>query len=122
MKILVVEDEPASLKLAHLVLSSDGHEVATAAAVEQALREIEESEPEVLLLDLELPNINGIALARSLKNDPKHRHIVIVAVTAYPERFPREDALAAGCDAYLVKPIDTRKLTAQVASAVEQRS
>ena len=118
MKILVVEDEPASLKLAHLVLSSDGHDVATAEAVEQALVRIDESEPEVVLLDLELPTLNGLALARALKRDKPH--IVIIAVTAYPERFSREAAVESGCDAYIVKPINTRKLTAQVAGVLEK--
>ena len=120
MRILVVEDEPASLKLAHLVLSSDGHEVTQAEAVDKAIEEIMASEPEVILLDLELPNLNGLALARQLKGDPARKHIVIVAVTAYPERFPREEALAAGCDAFILKPIDTRKLTAQVANVVDR--
>jgi CheY-like chemotaxis protein len=120
MKILVVEDEPASLKLAHLVLSSDGHEVAKAEAVDKAIEEITRSEPEVILLDLELPAVDGLTLARKLKGDPARSHIVIVAVTAYPEHFPREEALAAGCNAYIVKPINTRKLTSQVAHALEK--
>jgi len=120
MKILVVEDEPASMKLAHLVLSSDGHEVTQAEAVDKAYEEISRSQPEVILLDLELPKLNGLELARTLKRDPARKHIVIVAVTSYPERFPRDEALAAGCDAYIVKPINTRKLAAQVADVVEK--
>jgi len=120
MKILVVEDEPASLKLAQVVLSSDGHEVTQAEAVDKAMEEISRSQPEVILLDLGLPRVDGLTLARKLKSDPDKKHIVIVAVTAYPERFPREEALAAGCDAYIVKPINTRNLTGQVASAVEK--
>jgi CheY-like chemotaxis protein len=119
MRILVVEDEPACLKLAHVVLSWDGHQVAGAGAVDAAIAEIARGEPEVILLDLELPRINGLQLSRKLKADPALRHIMIIALTAYPERFPREEALAAGCDAYLVKPIDTRNLNAQVASIVE---
>jgi len=74
----------------------------------------------VILLDLGLPRVDGLTLARKLKSDPDKKHIVIVAVTAYPERFPSEEALAAGCDAYIVKPINTRNLTGQVASAVEK--
>ena len=120
MKILVVEDEPASMKLAHLVLSADGHDVSQAEAVLQAMEEIKISEPEVILLDLELPHINGLDLARKLKRDPATRHIVIIAVTAYPERFPREKAIAAGCDAYIVKPIDTRRLNDQVTSVTDK--
>jgi len=119
MRILVVEDEPASLKLAHLVLASGGHEVTEAEAVKQAMEEISRSEPHVILLDLELPRIDGLTLARMLKADPGKRHIVIIAVTSFPERYSREQALAAGCDAYLLKPIDTRKLAEQVACVVE---
>jgi CheY-like chemotaxis protein len=120
MKILVVEDEPASLKLAHLVLTTDGHEVTQAEAVHLAIQEISRAEPQVILLDLGLPAIDGLTLARNLKADPARRHIVIVAVTAFPELYPRQQALDAGCDAYIVKPIDTRRLTKQVAGAVEK--
>ncbi len=118
MKILVVEDEPASLKLAYLVLAASGHEVTRAEAAEQALAEIVCSAPDAILLDLELPTVNGLALARLLKADPQTRHIVIIAVTCYPERYPRARALAAGCDGYLVKPIDTRQLPQQVEAEV----
>jgi CheY-like chemotaxis protein len=121
MKVLVVEDEPTSMKLVRLVLSTDGHEVAEAEAVHAAVEEIRRSEPEVILLDLALPGIDGLTLARALKADPAKRHIVIIAMTAFPERFSREAALAAGCDAFIIKPIDTRKLTGQVTSAVEKQ-
>ena len=119
MKILVVEDEPASMKLAYLVLSTEGHDVSQADAVMRALEEIAESEPEIILLDLHLPQPDGLALARAIKSDPARQHIVIVAVTAYPETFPREEALAAGCDAYIVKPINTRLLATQMAAALK---
>ena len=118
MKILVVEDEPSSLKLAHLVLVAAGHDVTQAEAADQAMNEIVRSQPDVILLDLELPGIDGLTLARNLKRDPKTRHIAIVATTAYPEKYSREQAMAAGCDGYIVKPINTRKLSQQVADAV----
>ena len=117
MKILIVEDEPASLKLAHLVLTAEGYEVTKAEAAGHAVEEILRSEPEAILLDLELPGIDGLTLARNLKRDPKTRHI---AITAYPERYPRAEAMAAGCDGYIVKPVNTRKLSQQVAEAVEK--
>lgn len=119
MRILVVEDEPVSLKLAHVILSSDGHQVSGVEAVENAIQAIALDEPEVILLDLQLPRINGLELARKMKADPVTRHIMIITVTAYPERFSRQAALEAGCDAYLVKPIDTRRLTAQVEGVME---
>ena len=117
MKILVVEDEPICMKLAHVVLSSEGHEVTRAEAVLNAMDEIARSMPEVILLDLAMPYIDGLALARKLKADPNTKHIVIIAVTAFPERYSRTEALAAGSDAYILKPIDTRKLTEQVSEA-----
>jgi len=120
MKILVVEDEPASLKLAHLVLAASGYEVTGAEAAGKAVEEILRSEPQAILLDLELPGIDGLTLARNLKRDPKTQHIAIIALTAFPETYSREQALAAGCDGYIVKPINTRKLPQQVADAVEK--
>jgi CheY-like chemotaxis protein len=121
VKILVVDDEPTSLKLAHMVLSTEGHEVSRADAVIQAMEEIARSEPEVILLDLHLPTPDGLDLVRALKADPAKQHIAIVAVTAYPETYPRVEALAAGCEAYIVKPINTRLLAAQMAAALETR-
>ncbi len=120
MKILVVEDEPTSLKLLHLVLASEGYEVTKAEAVGKAVEKILESEPEAILLDLELPGTGGLTLARWLKGDAKTRHITVIALTAYPERFTREVALEAGCDAYIVKPISTRKLPRQVAEVMNK--
>ena len=120
MKILVVEDEPSSLKLAHLVLAAGGNEVTGADAAGKAVEEILRSEPEAILLDLERPGIDGLTLARNLKRDPKTRHIAIIAITAFPEQFSREAAIAAGCDGYIAKPINTRTLSQQVAEAVEK--
>jgi len=114
MNILVIEDEPTSRKLATLVLSSSGHKVVDAQSAEAAIEAVCRSQPEMILLDLALPGMDGLALARQLKGESKTRHIPIVAVTSYPERFPREEAFRAGCDAYIVKPIDTRALADQV--------
>ena len=120
MNILVVEDEPTSLKLIHLVLASEGFEVTEAQAVGNAIQRILETEPQVILLDLELPGTDGLTLTRWLKGDAKTRHIAIIALTAYPERFTREIALEAGCDGYIVKPINTRKLPQQVAEVLNK--
>ncbi|MBV8544040.1 MAG: response regulator [Acidobacteria bacterium] len=110
MKILVVEDQPAELKLAVHVLSAAGFEVDQAVAAEQAIAAIKEDRPQIILLDLSLPGVDGLTLARKLKADPSTREILIVAITSYPERFPMAEALAAGCDAYLPKPVSTRTL------------
>ena len=120
MRILVVEDEPSSLKLAHLALAAGGFEVTGADDAGQAVEEILRSEPEATPLDPELPGIDGLALARNLKRDPKTQHIAIIAMTAFPERFSREAAMAVGRDGYIAKPINTRTLSQQVADAIEK--
>lgn len=116
MKILIVEDDPTDMKLLSAVLDASGHHVLGKNSAEEAAKEINRRQPEIILLDLKLPGMDGLALARLLKQNPATRQIPIVALTAALEKFSRADALAAGCDAFLVKPVDTRKLSEQVAS------
>jgi CheY-like chemotaxis protein len=119
MNILIIEDNPSHLKLAHLVLSAAGYHVNGAPAAEHAVAAIKSEKPELILLDLELPGMDGLALVRKLKADPEMRHIHIVAVTSFPERYPQSLLLAAGCESYLVKPIDTRALPGQLESLIK---
>ncbi|MCR4339821.1 MAG: response regulator, partial [Gemmatimonadaceae bacterium] len=119
MKILVVEDHAVDIKLADLVLSTAGHDVRAVEAAEQAFAAIKEDRPQLILLDLDLPGMDGLALARQLKADPDTRDIHVVAVTCYPEQYPKAAALAAGCDAYLLKPINTRELSDQLTAVAE---
>lgn len=114
MNILLVEDNSIDRKLLSAVLSSGGNRVIEQASAEDAFEAIRTELPEVVLLDLKLPGMDGLALARRLKADAETKHIPIVAGTASAEKFPREEALRAGCDAYIVKPVDTRKLAGQV--------
>jgi CheY-like chemotaxis protein len=114
MKILVVEDQPPELKLAHHVLSAAGHVVSEAKAAEQAFAAIKEDRPQVILLDLGLPGMDGLTLVRKLKANSDTRDIPIVVVTSYPEWYSKANALAAGCNAYLLKPINTRELSGQL--------
>ncbi|MEA2338857.1 MAG: two-component system, cell cycle response regulator [Thermoanaerobaculia bacterium] len=119
MRILVVEDHPTELKLAVHVLSAAGYEVDRALAAEQAFAAIKEDRPNVILLDLSLPGMDGLTLARTLKADPATSDILIVAITSYPEKFTEADAMAAGCDAYLRKPVSTRTLPETLLAVVE---
>jgi CheY-like chemotaxis protein len=114
LNILVIEDNPSHLKLAHLVLSAAGYNVNDAGAAEQALEAIKKDKPQLILLDLELPGMDGLTLVRQLKADPETADIQIVAVTSFPERFSQTEALAAGCVAFLAKPINTRTLPGQL--------
>jgi CheY-like chemotaxis protein len=121
MKVLVIEDHEMQRKLADDVLSAAGHDVGSAADVSAALASVRRDRPDVILLDLALPGLDGLALAQMLKSDPALRDISIIAVTSFPERFPRAAAMAAGCDAYLVKPVSTRALPDLVTGAARKK-
>lgn len=108
--ILIVDDNAVNLKLARVLLVSEGYEVRTARDADEALDVLSEFRPRLLLLDIQLPGMDGLELAGRLKGDAATRDIVIVAMTAYAMVGDREKALAAGCDGYVPKPIDTRTL------------
>jgi CheY-like chemotaxis protein len=113
--ILIVDDNPANLKLARVVLSREGFEVHTAADAEEALVALRTFRPRLILMDLQLPGMDGFELTRRLKADPATSGIVILALTAYAMKGDEEKARAAGCDGYIAKPIDTRALPGVVA-------
>ncbi|MEO8034919.1 MAG: response regulator [Acidobacteriota bacterium] len=118
MKILVIEDHRVDLKLAHHVLIAAGHSVTATDEAEHAFLSIKKDRPEIILLDMTLPGMDGLTLVRLLKADATTRDIHVVGVTSYPEKFSREEALRAGCDAFLVKPISTRTLPQMLSDVV----
>lgn len=107
-RILIVDDNPTNLKLVTYLVRSHGYEVITATDAALALRAIQSDRPALILMDLQLPGVSGLELTRQLKTDPDTRAIPIVALTAYAMKGDHEKALAAGCDDYVTKPIDTR--------------
>ena len=118
--ILAVDDNPQNLKLVRLLLAAEGHHVVTAAGADEALQVLETTTPAVILMDLQMPGIDGLELTRRLKADPARSEIVVIALTAYAMRGDRERALAAGCDDYVTKPIDTTALVSLVARWLER--
>jgi CheY-like chemotaxis protein len=120
--ILVVDDNPQNLKLARVLLLTEGYEVHTGADAEEALRVLESFTPCLILMDLQLPGMDGLELTRRLKSDPARQGIVIIALTAYAMKGDREKALAAGCDAYVSKPIDTVELPRLIAKLLDMKS
>jgi CheY-like chemotaxis protein len=109
-----VEDNPTHLKLACQVLIFDGHSVNEVPDAEHVFESIRKERPDVVLLDLALPGIDGLTLVRGLKADPVTRDIQVVAMTSYCGQYSRSAAMEAGCDAYIRKPIDTRSLSSQL--------
>lgn len=109
-RVLVVDDNLTNLKLIEYLLQARGYEVITAFDAEAALAAVQAQRPSLVLMDLQLPGMDGLELTRKLKADRATRGILIVAVTAYAMKGDEERALEAGCDGYIAKPIDTRTL------------
>ncbi len=113
--ILIVDDNPANLKLIRVLLSAEGYAIQCAADAEEALTLLAELLPDLILMDLQLPGMDGLALTRKLKADPETHHIPILALTAYAMKGDEQKAREAGCDGYITKPIDTRRLPQEIA-------
>jgi two-component system cell cycle response regulator DivK len=105
-RVLVVDDNPINIDLVTYVLGSEGFIVDTALDVNEATRRIAACRPDVVLLDIQMPEVDGLALARQLKADPSTLDLPIIAFTAYAMKGDEEKMRAAGCDGYLAKPID----------------
>jgi CheY-like chemotaxis protein len=113
--ILVVDDNHTNLKLVTDVLGFEGYCILTATDAKQAQAVVRQSPPDLILMDIGLPDMDGLALTQILKADQKTRPIIIVALTAFAMKGDEEKAIAAGCDGYIIKPIDTRKFPLQIA-------
>ncbi len=114
MKILIVEDNPVNLELFRDLLEFSGHEVVEAVTGRQAISVAREKRPDIILMDIQLPEMDGLTAADILKNDDLTRDIPIIALTAHAMDGDREKALERGCDAYISKPIDTRTFVSAV--------
>jgi two-component system, cell cycle response regulator DivK len=118
--ILVVDDNPSNLKLFKFLLALPGYVVSTAGNAEQALAVLGQLVPDLIIMDLQLPDVDGLTLTRQLKADPRMRDVPIVAVTASAMKGDEERARAAGVDGYMSKPVEKRAFRAMVASYLER--
>jgi CheY-like chemotaxis protein len=118
-RILIVDDNPINLKLAADVLEAAGFAIDRAVDAEQAQSLLADSMPDLILMDVALPGMDGLSLTRKLKADAKFEHVPIVALTASAMKGDDRKALAAGCTGYITKPIDTRKLAQQVQALLD---
>jgi len=119
-EILIVDDNPVNLKLAHLLLVGEGYNVRTATDAEEALKVLQEFSPRLILMDIQLPGMDGLELTRRLKANPATQDITILGLTAYAMKGDEEKILAAGCDGYVAKPIDTRTLPGVISHYLER--
>jgi two-component system cell cycle response regulator DivK len=108
--LLIVEDNPANLKLITLLLTSAGHTVTCATDAEAGLLLARTGQPALILMDVQLPGMDGLAATAILKSDPLTAAIPVIALTAMAMKADRERSRLAGCDAYITKPLRYREL------------
>jgi CheY-like chemotaxis protein len=119
-RILVVDDNSVNLKLASEVLEAEGYAIVTAGDAELAQEILKHTKPDLILMDIALPGMDGLTLTRKLKDDKKLKHIPVIALTAFAMKGDEQKAAEAGCDGYITKPIDTRKLPLLVAELLRK--
>ncbi|MDA0710645.1 MAG: response regulator [bacterium] len=128
--ILVVEDNPLNMELVSDILEANGYNVRQAINGKEAVQEVGELMPDLILMDIQLPGLDGLTVTGIIKDNPDTARIPIIALTAHAMRGDEEKAREAGCDGYISKPIDTRLLpqtirqylNAAAASSAEESS
>jgi two-component system, cell cycle response regulator DivK len=110
--VLVVEDNPANMKLTTMLLHTAGYKVLPAVDAETGLRLARGEQPDLILMDIQLPDMDGLAATAILKHDPATASIPVIALSALAMKADEERSQAAGCDAYIVKPLRYKELYA----------
>ena len=106
--IFVIDDNIDNRKLTEILLEFEGFDVRVAEDAEQALDVLRHYRPNLILMDVQMPGMDGLELTRHLRQDPSLNGVIIVALSAYAMASEKENARAAGCDGYITKPINTR--------------
>jgi CheY-like chemotaxis protein len=115
-QILVIEDNPVNMKLVCELLGYEGYRMLHATDAEEAIGILQQSVPDLILMDIALPGMDGLTLTRKIKADAKTAQVPVVALTAFAMKGDNLKAVAAGCDGYITKPINTRELPAAIAA------
>jgi CheY-like chemotaxis protein len=119
-RILLIEDNPVNRRLAQFLLKSKGYEVQEVASAPEAFAALKEQRPDLILMDIQLPEVDGLTATRHLKADPATRDIPVVAVTSYAMKGDEAMAMDAGCFGYVTKPIDKTVFLETVAKALKE--
>jgi len=120
-KILLIEDNAVNRDLIQFLLESQGYQVREAATAEEAFEILKTQRPDLIVMDIQLPGMDGLEATKKLKENPATRDIPVVAVTSYAMKGDRESAAAAGCVGYITKPIDKTTFLQQVAAHLATR-
>lgn len=121
-KILVVEDNPLNMELLKDILEAQGYQIVQAFNSEEALTLLKVAKPDLIVMDIQLPGMDGLTLTRLLKEKEGFKNIPIVAVTAHTMKGDREKALAAGCNGYVSKPINIKLFSATIEDFLFKRT
>ena len=117
-RVLIVDDTPATVDLAAYLLNAAAFAVQSASNAASALMQAQSFKPDLVLMDVQMPGVDGLELTRQLKTDPSTRHIVVVAFTAFAMSGDEAKMRAAGCDGYIGKPFDVASFAATVHSYI----
>ncbi len=112
--ILVIEDNELNMKLVKTLLQIEKHQVLETGSAENGLEIAKERLPDLILMDIQLPGMNGLEATRIIKDDPELMNIPVVALTSFAMQGDEEKAMSAGCSGYITKPIDTREFAKTV--------
>lgn len=116
-----MEDNPQNMRLLEMLLRAKGYSLLKAADGEEALDMATREQPNLIIMDIQLPKLSGLEVTKKLRQMPASSHIPIIALTAYAMKGDRQKFIAAGCDAYLSKPINTRELLGVITRMLERR-
>jgi two-component system cell cycle response regulator DivK len=117
--ILIVDDNIDNLELTQILLEGEGFEVRLAEDAETALKALQIYRPQLILMDVQLPGMDGLELTRRLRQDPALQDVIILALSAYAMKGDEDNARGAGCDGYITKPINTRTFAGTVRGYLE---
>ncbi len=120
-RILLIEDNAVNRRLAQFLLKSQGYEVWEVTNASEAFDALKEKQPDLILMDIQLPGMDGLTATRHLKADPVTRDIPVLAVTSYAMKGDEAKAFEAGCSGYVTKPIDKKVFLEAVAQALAAR-
>lgn len=120
-RILLVEDNPMNRRVAEFILKAQGYTVLEARDGREALELLKQDAPDLILMDLQLPGLDGFAVTRMIKENAATRNIPVVALTAYAMKGDAERAIEAGCNGYITKPIDPDEFPGTIAGYLKNR-
>jgi len=119
--VLVVEDNESNMKVVTDLLVAFGYDVIQSFSAEEAIQRAEPEHPSLILMDISLPGMDGLTATKVLKNNPATAHIPVVALTAHAMKDDEARAREAGCDAYILKPIDTRSFCSNLSALIKSK-